>query len=102
MQGDSTQFFAAIQKGDTRELLEQLHSYHWEPEKHKDQRGYTALHVVALNNTPEVAECLFTYIRNNYEHDPLGTIRRWVTVTTEEGFTCVHFAAFRGSLVSAT
>lgn len=97
----SASFFAAVQRADTNELMNLLHSVRLAPEQGKDQRGYTALHVAALNNSVEVVECLFTYVRNNYE-DPAQTLRLWVGVTTEEGFTCLHFAAFRGSLVSTT
>ena len=102
MQSDTQRFFAVLQKADTRELLELLHALSLEPEKHRDQRGYSALHIAALNSTPELVECLFTYMRNNYKHDPRSTIRRWVAQPSEEGFTCVHFAAFRGSLVTRT
>ena len=95
----SAAFFAAVQRADTNELLNLLHSARLPPEQYRDQRGYTALHVAALNSSVDVVECLFNYVRNNYQ-DPKQTLHLWVGVTTEEGFTCLHFAAFRGSLVT--
>lgn len=97
----STAFFSAVQKADTSDLLSLLHSEHLAPEQCRDQRGYSALHVAALNNSVEVVECLFTYVRNNYP-EPRSSLKLWVAATTEEGFTCLHFAAFRGSLVRPT
>lgn len=97
----SPAFFGAIQRADTNELLNLLHSVRLVPEQCRDQRGYSALHIAALNKSVEVAECLFTYVRNNYA-EPNHTLKLWVDATTEEGFTCLHFAAFRGSLVSST
>ena len=97
----SAAFFAAIQRADTNELSNLLHSVRLAPEQCKDQRGYTALHVAALNNSVEIVETLLTYVRNNYDN-PKQTLKLWVEVTTEEGFTCLHFAAFKGSFVRAT
>jgi len=64
--------------------------------KMKDPRFYTLIHIGALNNQPKLCEILFTYIKAQNVSE--AKIRSWVNSKTDEGFTPIHFASFKGNM----
>lgn len=65
----------------------------------KDSRGYSALHIAALNSNSDVVELLLDHIRQVFPEDYQALSLEWINRKTEEDFTALHFAAFRGNLV---
>lgn len=64
----------------------------------KDSRGYSALHIAALNSNSEVVQLLLDHLHQLYPEDESLSLE-WINRKTEEDFTALHFAAFRGNLV---
>jgi len=64
--------------------------------KMKDPRFYTLIHIAAVNNQPKLCDILFSYIRG--QNIPEAKIRSWVNSKTDEGFTPIHFASFKGNM----
>lgn len=62
----------------------------------KDIRLYSLLHIACLNNQLETAKRFFEYLKaqNASEEE----ITEWVNTRTDEGFTAIHFASFKGSI----
>mmetsp|Transcript_8801 Transcript_8801/g.9518 ORF Transcript_8801/g.9518 Transcript_8801/m.9518 type:complete len:522 (-) Transcript_8801:197-1762(-) len=61
----------------------------------QDNRGYTALHIAALNNKDDIVLFLLKEADKRVDADAKRT---WINCQTEEGFTALHFASFRGNL----
>jgi ankyrin repeat protein len=71
----------------------------------RDSKGFTALHVALLNNNTEVVYMLLNFVRLTYIRETAeaeDVLRELVNFKTSEGFTCVHYAAFKGNLVRTT
>jgi palmitoyltransferase len=62
----------------------------------KDIRLYSLLHIACLNNQLEIAKRFFEYLKA--QDTPEDEITEWVNTRTDEGFTAVHFASFKGSI----
>lgn len=66
-----------------------------------DKRFFTLLHISCLNNLFDLLE--FLIIREK-ENQALNEIQKkekiltWINKKTDEGFTAIHFASFRGNL----
>jgi ankyrin repeat protein len=68
----------------------------------KDSRGYSALHIAALNSNSDVVELLLDHIHQLFPEVGQALSLEWINRKTEEDFTALHFAAFRGNLVFLT
>lgn len=90
-----------ISQGDLSGLSSLLHS-DFDVLKFKDSRGYSALHVAALNSNSNVVELLLDYVQQVFPEDEKEVSLEWINRKTEEDFTALHFAAFRGNLVVPT
>jgi len=55
------------------------------------------LHIACLNNQLEIAKRFFEYLKA--QDTPEQEITEWVNTRTDEGFTAIHFASFKGSIV---
>jgi len=62
----------------------------------KDARQYTLLHIACLNNQINIAKCLFNHVK--YLKVPAQVITEWVNAKTDEWFTALHFASFKGNI----
>lgn len=62
----------------------------------KDIRLYSLLHIACLNNQLETAKRFFEYLKAQDTSEQ--EITEWVNTRTDEGFTAVHFASFKGSI----
>jgi len=62
----------------------------------KDIRLYSLLHIACLNNQLEIAKRFFEYLKA--QDTPEQEITEWVNTRTDEGFTAIHFASFKGSI----
>lgn len=55
------------------------------------------LHIACLNNIEEMAAFLLAYLT---ERTPSSAaLREWINSKTEEGYSAMHFASFRGNTV---
>ncbi|OMJ76647.1 hypothetical protein SteCoe_23951 [Stentor coeruleus] len=90
-------FIKLIYKADIIELYKFLKDTNIDLFLCKDPKKYTALHIASLNGTYSVFQFLITYVKKNYK-DWLTIIQEWANQVTDENFTALHFAAFRGNL----
>jgi palmitoyltransferase len=66
----------------------------------RDSRGYNTLHLAILSNNTEGALLLMDYVRltQQLEHSGAHGLTELINLCNEEGFTSIHYAAFRGNL----
>ena len=55
-----------VNHGDLVELYKFLQDYPMEPHKVVDSRGYTPLHIAALNNTTSIEQFLLRYVKDTH------------------------------------
>lgn len=93
------EFLKLIYKGNISELYTYLRSSNTHPYEIKDYRGYSALHIAALNNNGNLVRFLIRYVKDIYSNDSNKILKKWSEeITDDEHFTCMHFAVFRGNL----
>jgi len=90
-------FIASIYNPDNEAIYRILKRSGIEPYKCKDSRGYTALHIASLNGNFSVIDFLIKYVESNFEGHQ-EKLKFWVNSVTDEHFTPLHFAAFKGYL----
>ena len=90
-----------ISQSDLAGLSSLLHS-EFDVLRLKDSRGYSALHIAALNSNSEVVELLLGHVHRVFPEDEQSLALEWINRKTDEDFTALHFAAFRGNLVLPT
>ena len=90
-----------ISQSDVSGLSSLLHT-DFDILKFKDSRGYSALHIAALNSNSDVVQLLLDYVQPVFPEDEKQLSLEWINRKTEEDFTALHFAAFRGNLVVPT
>jgi ankyrin repeat protein len=90
-----------VYKGEIVSIYKLLKQTEAQPFLVKDQKHYTLLHIASLNGSYALFAFLLTYTKRNFK-SWLSVIQDWVNQSTEDGFTALHFAAFRGNLVIST
>lgn len=95
-------FLNSIYKGDILETLQIMRIKGIRPHTSTDSKGYTALHVIALNSSTRIGQFLIAYIQDTYPLESENILKDWVNKATEERFTPLHFACYRGNFVSST
>ena len=55
------------------------------------------VHIACLNNQPKICHLLFSHIKSLNVDE--SKIRAWLNSRTDEGFTPIHFASFKGNIV---
>lgn len=90
---------ACISQSDLGGLTTLLRSSDFNVLALKDSRGYSALHIAALNSNADVVELLLDHVHQLYPEEEQSVLLEWINRKTEEEFTALHFAAFRGNLV---
>ncbi len=55
------------------------------------------LHIACLNDRSDIAKIFLDYLKKQGTSDE--EIKEWVNATTDEGFSAIHFASFKGSIV---
>ncbi len=55
------------------------------------------IHIGCLNNQPKICHLLFSHIKSQNVAE--SKIRAWINSKTDEGFTPIHFASFKGNIV---
>lgn len=56
------------------------------------------MHISALNNLNQLATFVLTMIKDKgYDQ---AAIKKFINSQTDEGFTALHFSAFRGNIVT--
>lgn len=89
-----------VNHGNLVELYKFLQDYPMEPHKVVDSRGYTPLHIAALNNTTSIAQFLLRYVKDT--HSESNTIlKHWLNSKTEDGYTPFLLSCYNGNLVSS-
>lgn len=53
--------------------------------------------MACLNNHTGICEAFFKHVVNR--NVPNENIKKWVNAKTDEGFTALHFASFKGNIV---
>ena len=95
-------FLASIYKADLLTTLRILRAEECVAHRCQDTRGYTALHIAALNGNFRMIQFLVQYTQHLYSNQASEILRIWANAQTDEQFTALHFACFRGSLVVLT
>lgn len=62
----------------------------------RDEKGFTLLHIVCLNEQHTLLQYLIDY---HLAYSPRRPLSTWLDQPTDEGFTPIHFATYRGNLV---
>lgn len=88
-----------VNHGNLVELFKFLQEYHMEPHKVVDSRGYTPLHIAALNNTTSIAQFLLRYVKDSHAESP-SVLKVWLNSKTEEGYTPLLLSCYNGNLVN--
>ena len=96
-----TACIALISQSDLAGLEDLLRDGEFDVLSLKDSRGYSALHIAALNSNSDVVELLLDHVIARSPDSSQSVVPEWVNRKTEEDFTALHFAAFRGNLVRA-
>lgn len=91
---------ALVAKPNTIETYQFLAQNQVVLEAVRDSRGYNALHLAILSNNTEGALLLMNYVRltQQLEHAGAQGLTEFINLCNEEGFTSIHYAAFRGNL----
>ena len=55
------------------------------------------LHIACLNNQINIVRLLFNHVR--HLKVPASVVTEWVNAKTDEWFTALHFASFKGNIV---
>lgn len=92
------EFISLTYNSNVEAIYAILRNYKIDPFESKDNIGYTALHVCALNNNTAMVKFLMRYVQEYYENSA-SIISTWVNLKSGDGFTCLHLAVFRGNLV---
>jgi len=92
-------FLSLVYKGNLVKIYSFLRKHSYSPFNAKDSRGYSALHVATLNSSTSVVKFLVRYTQENFANSQ-ETLTNWVNLRSQEGFTCLHLAAFRGNMVT--
>jgi ankyrin repeat protein len=92
------EFIQLVYKNEIIQIYNFLKRSNTLPFTYKDKKSYTALHVASLSGTYALFEFLITYTKRNTK-SCLPQIQDWVNSRTDDGFTALHFASYRGSLV---
>lgn len=95
---EGSDLITLVYKADILEIYKFLKRTNTSPTIYKDSKGYTALHVASLSGTYALFEFLVTYTKRNTKNW-ISLMQEWVNETTNDGFTALHFAAYRGRLV---
>ena len=98
---EETQFLALVHKSDISGALLLLNRNQVRPDTCRDARGYSALHIAALNGSFRMASVLIQYVQQR-DPDSETTLAAWANARTEEEFAALHFACFKGNLVPFT
>lgn len=91
---------ALVAKTNTVETYRYLERNSVVLESVRDSRGYNALHLAILNNNTEAALLLLNYVSptKQSDHSDMSGVVSFINLSNEEGFTSIHYAAFRGNL----
>jgi len=62
-----------------------------------DEKGFSLLHTACFKNSDELAIKLMEKV---YQVEDMESFIQWINLKTDQdGFTALHFAAFRGNLI---
>ncbi|CAG9315370.1 unnamed protein product [Blepharisma stoltei] len=92
------EFISLVYKNNVPQIYTILRDYQIDPFLPTDSRGYSALHVCALNNSTTIVKFLIRYVQEFYKEKSQEIIHNWVNLKNLDGFTCLHLAVFRGNL----
>ena len=90
-----------VNHGNLVELFKFLQEYPMEPHRVVDSRGYTPLHIAALNNTTSIAQFLLRYVKDTHAESS-SILKVWLNSKTEDGYTPLLLSCYKGNLVSST
>ena len=90
-------FIQLVYKSNYKDLFKLLTTTNIDMHKCKDSRGMTALHIASLNGNTSLTRFLIEFSKK--KHNSPSLLESWVNFPSEEGFTAIHFAAFRGYIV---
>eukprot|EP00743_Colponemidia_sp_Colp-15_P005548 GILK01005968.1.p1 GENE.GILK01005968.1~~GILK01005968.1.p1 ORF type:complete len:550 (+),score=89.42 GILK01005968.1:52-1650(+) len=94
----TSRLLLAVHRGDLTTAERLLRRTGAEVIEMRDSRGYTALHISCLNSNSDMTKLLVDTIRRLPGVDNVQLLKDWANKQTEEGFTCLHFASFRGDM----
>ena len=102
-QEEDSAFLTAVYRADLAKVHNALKSDSLHPHTIKDNRGFTAFHILALNNNSNTIQYLIRHVRLTQTRDKHGdnavnVLRAWANARTEDLFTCLHFAVYKGNL----
>lgn len=81
------------------DLFNLMRDNNLDPSKYTDNQGYTALHHCALNSNTSLVKFLIRYVQEYFPDKADTIIKCWIDRGSNEGFTTIHLAAFRGNMV---
>jgi len=55
------------------------------------------IHIATLHNQINICRAFLNHTRS--KRIPIEEVRRWINAKTDEGFTALHFASFKGNIV---
>jgi ankyrin repeat protein len=105
MRAQENSFVSSLHHNDLAETYRILKEYSLNPVGVVDSKGYSGLHIAALNDQLNTLDFFVNYVRTRQlrtelKDDYEKTMRTWVNSKTSDGFTALHLAAFRGNLVT--
>lgn len=97
-------FVSSLYHNDLNEAYRILKENKLNPIGVVDTKGYSGLHIAALNDQLNTLDFFVNYVSCKQlrgEHRELydTQMRTWVNSKTQDGFTALHLAAFRGNFV---
>mmetsp|Transcript_3313 Transcript_3313/g.6849 ORF Transcript_3313/g.6849 Transcript_3313/m.6849 type:complete len:436 (+) Transcript_3313:3102-4409(+) len=90
-------FVSSLYHNDLNEVYHVLKAHHLNPIGIVDTKGYSALHIAALNDQLNTLDFFVNYLRKDLGDNYEKQMRIWVNTKTQDGFTALHLAAFRGN-----
>lgn len=102
-QEEESAFLTAVYRADLPKVYGALKTLDLKPHTIKDNRGFTAFHILALNNNSNIIQFLIRYVTQRQTRDKQGenaekVLKTWVNARTEDLFTSLHFAVYKGNL----
>jgi len=55
------------------------------------------IHIASLHNQINICRAFLNHTKT--KRIPAEDVRRWINAKTDEGFTALHFASFKGNIV---
>ena len=96
----------AVYRADLNKLIALITKEGVDPTAVRDDRGFTALHIAALNDQLRIPTALVQHVSVNQVKDTspeyASQLAFWVNQFSNDHFTCLHFAVFRGNKVPTT